>query len=29
VSLMELTEAGKANPFDALSRFDVEAVVGR
>jgi len=29
VSLMELMEAGKANPFDALSRFDVQAVAGR
>jgi hypothetical protein len=29
VSLMELSEAGKANPLDALSRFDVEVVVGK
>ena len=29
VSLMELIEAGKANPIDALARFQVEAVVGR
>ena len=29
VSLMELTEAGKANPFDALARFEVEATTGR
>jgi hypothetical protein len=29
VSLMEIMEAGKANPFDALARFQVEAAVGR
>jgi hypothetical protein len=29
VSLMELIEAGKANPIDALARFQVEAIVGR
>jgi hypothetical protein len=29
VSLMELIEAGKANPLDALARFQVEAIVGR
>jgi hypothetical protein len=29
VSLMEIMEAGKANPFDALARFQVEAVAGR
>ena len=29
VSMMELTEAGKQNPFDALSRFEIEATAGR
>ena len=29
VPLMDLIEAGKANPLDALSRFQVDAIVGR
>ena len=29
VPLAQLIEAGKANPFDALSRFQVEAVAGK
>jgi len=29
VPLMEVIEANKANPFDALARFDVQAVTGK